>query len=123
MTQSEGLGTLTPDPFGVMLGTGYSRFNSPLGIEGLAKESNGRVDILAVVAPEEGKGHLAMFLAHCMTVYDTICIWEDWNPILGPMLARRGFVRISELDKFKEKITGWRWDRKTPPGNHSDGAV
>ncbi len=123
MNQSAGLGTLTPDPFGVMLGTGYSRFCSPLGIEGLAKELNGRVDILAVIAPDEGNGHLSLFLAHCMTVYDTICIWEDWNLILGPMLARRGFVRTSEVDKFKEKITGWRWDRKTPPSNHLDGAV
>jgi hypothetical protein len=110
---SAGLGVVEPDPIGQLLETGYSRFVSPLGVSGLAKEEGKRVDLLAVVSHEEGKGHFGNFLRHCQETYETVCVWEDWNPILAPMLAKRGFCRASETDKFGELLTGWRWD-KTP---------
>lgn len=110
---SAGLGVVEPDPIGVILETGYSRFVSPLGVSGLAKEEGDRVDILAVVSHEKGKGHFGNFLRHCQNTYATVCIWKDWNPILAPMLVKRGFRHTSETDKFGEKLDGWRWD-KTP---------
>jgi hypothetical protein len=43
---SAGLGIITPDPMVKMLGPGYMRFASPFGINGAARESANRVDLL-----------------------------------------------------------------------------
>lgn len=110
--QSIGLGIVSPDPVGDHLGTGYSRFVSPLGIDGLAKEDGSRVDLLAVYSPDPGKGHLSAFIAHCQSVYETVCVWEDMNPVIGAMLSKRGYRRVMQIDdKHGELLHGWRWDR------------
>ena len=62
-----------------MLGPGYIRFASPFGINGAAKESANRVDLLAVASAEKGTGHFRAFIRHCQANYDTICVWEVWD--------------------------------------------
>ena len=109
------LGVVEPDPIGIMLGTGYNRFESPIGLAGLAKWTDERLDLLAVHTRQKRKGHFRDFIARAKTVWQTICVWHDDNPLVGEALARYGFSRETEIQGDGEMVTGWRWD-KTPNG-------
>ena len=113
MNASALLGAVEPDPIGVVLCTGYMRFQSPGGLGGLAKWTDTRLDLLAVHAMIEGRGQFRDFIASAKREWQTICVWEDWNPVVGPALARYGFTRETEVQGDGEIINGWRWD-KTP---------
>jgi len=104
------LGEMIPDPVGVVLGTGYMRFESACGIDGLAKVTGDRLDILAVAARTTGKGQFRKFITLAKQEFKTVCVWEDWNPILGPALARYGFTPEKEIQADGEVVDGWRWD-------------
>ena len=91
------LGAVEPDPIGQMLGTGYMRFQSPDGLGGLAKWSTDRLNLLAVHASVPGKGQFRDFIAKAKLEWKTICVWEDWNPLVGQALARYGFQRETEI--------------------------
>lgn len=58
------LGQTCIDPILVTLGTGYSRFESPTGIDGLAKEERDgeALHILAVVTVFQGRGSFRNFI-------------------------------------------------------------
>ncbi len=103
------LGITMPDPAGQLLNTGYDRFESETGIHGLAKSEENRLDILAVVAMEEGTGQFREFIKQCKAEYTTVCIWEVWNPQLQEVLPRYGFQRTTEF-QVDEVTHGWRWD-------------
>lgn len=108
------LGPVEPDPIGLILGTGYMRFEAPCGVDGLAKTDaieGGRIDILAVHARTPGKGQFREFIQQCKQHYGTICVWEDWNPAIGPALQRYGFTPETEIQGNGEAVNGWRWDR------------
>lgn len=105
------LGVVAPDQIGQILGTGYMRFQSPNGLGGLAKWTDERLDLLAVCALAEGRGQFRDFIAAAKLKYQTVCVWEDWNPIVGAALARYGFKRETEVQGDGEIITGWRWDK------------
>ena len=68
-----------PDPVGVILRTGYFRFESPLGVSGLAKVIGRELDILVVIAEQKGTGQFRRFIEDCKTRFDSISILEDWN--------------------------------------------
>lgn len=106
------LGTAEPDPIGAILGIGYWRFQSPNGIGGLAKWTDDRLDLLAIHAFVEGRGEFRQFVADAKSHFKTICVWEDWNPIIGQALERYGFMRETEIQGDGEIIKGWRWDRQ-----------
>ena len=108
---SPGLGIITPDPMLKMLGPEYMRFASPFGIEGGARESANRVDLVAVGSDEEGTGHFRAFIRHCQANYATICVWELWDDALSAVLRRYGFQPALETDQFESMVRGWRWDR------------
>lgn len=104
------MGNTCPDPFGMMLGTGYYRFESMTGIDGLAKESGERIDILALATKHAlRQGRFRNFIQQLKKQYQTICIWEIWNPWLEPVLIRYGFKPVSEVH-YGENVTGVRWD-------------
>jgi GNAT superfamily N-acetyltransferase len=105
------LGTVEPDPAGVILGTGYMRFKSPIGVDGLAKWTEERLDILAVHTDERGKGHFREFIRQAKERYKTICVWEDFNPVVGKALARYGFKPDIEIQIDGEILVGWRWEK------------
>lgn len=94
-----------------MLGTGYSKFESSLGVHGLAKVSEARIDILAVVATKPGKGQFRRFIAAAKNAYQTVVVWEDWNPIVTAALQRYGFRRVSETDAEGKRISGLMFSR------------
>lgn len=105
----------TPDPIGEVLGTGYYRFDTAIGINGLAQirhPDNSRIelDILAVVAEQPGKGQFRRFIKEAKKRFDVISVWEDWNPVVGKMLASYGFLVATKCDKG-ENLNGWRWTK------------
>ncbi len=105
------LGATAPDPFGQILGTGYDRFKSPTGMNGLAKVSANRIDILALDATIPGTGQLRNFIDQCKREYETVCIWEVWNPWLHEVLRRYGFRALREADPDTgEELDGYRYD-------------
>lgn len=103
-----------PDPVGVILRTGYYRFETAIGIKGLARlthdDSSTELDILAVVAEQKGKGQFRNFIAAAKERFDSISVWEDDNPIVGQALARYGFLPVRRTEKG-ETNTGWRWTK------------
>jgi hypothetical protein len=107
------LGVISPDPCAVLLCTGYSRFTSPLGIDGLAKENGRRLDLLAVVNPTEEHGLFRRFIAEAKLEYDTICVWEIVNPAVEAALGRYGFQPETEISGVGPSvpIEGLRWDK------------
>jgi hypothetical protein len=98
-----------PCPFGELLGTGYFRFETLIGIAGLAKWSATRLDLLAVSARATGQGQFREFIRQAKTHYRAIYVWEDWNPIVGPALARYGFIQVIETGPDGEILHGWLW--------------
>jgi hypothetical protein len=106
------LGSIYPDPCAQVLGTGYSQFNSPSGIDGLAKWTDDRLDLLAVVTPTPGRGQFREFIKSAERHFRTICIWEVWNPWLESVLKRYGFTQETEVLGTGEIVNGFRWDVK-----------
>ena len=106
------LGQTEPDPIGQILGTGYNRFSSPLGIDGLAAQPEpGRLDLLALFSTCPGSGQLRAFINAAQTQYSTLCVWHIDNPALYDALLRYGFSPETELDQFGETLKGLRWDK------------
>jgi hypothetical protein len=104
------LGKLTVDPVGEALGTGFGRFVSPLGVDGLVKVRSPRLDILFVGTSQPGTGQFRRFIAQAKTEFDIICIWEIWNDQLKTVLPRYGFLPATDFQDG-EQLTGFRWDR------------
>ncbi len=69
----------------------FMRFSTRDGMNGLAREEPGWLDILAVDADEPGTGQFRRFIAACQESYQVIRIWEVWNPIVADALGRYGF--------------------------------
>jgi len=104
------LGKIKPDPVGVLLGTGYFRFISPLGVDGLVKVRQPRLDILFVGTSHPGTGQFRRLIAQAKTEFDIICIWEIWNPLLKIVLPRYDFK--PDIDFVNgEHLAGFRWDK------------
>ena len=105
------LGVLRPDPFSALLGTGFERFESPTGLHGLARTSGKRLDLLAVNATKPGSGQFRAFIAQAKREFETICVWEVWNPLLDLVLPRYGFRYYEEADaRTGEPLAGYRYD-------------
>lgn len=102
------LGKKFPDPIGKLLGNGYERFISPLGVSGLVTESPDRLDIFAIDAMKPGTGQFRQFIAEAKQRYKTICIWNLWHPWLASVLERYGFVPETEI-QMGSTVTGMRW--------------
>lgn len=102
------LGLLRESPISQILGTGYANFQSPTGIDGLAKIDGTRLDVLAVSARHPGTGEFRDFILCCKRAYLEIFVWEDWNPFIGNALSRYGFTRTTETIKG-ERLEGWVW--------------
>ena len=104
------LGKLTVDPVGEKLGTGFGRFVSPLGVDGLVKVRSPRLDILFIGTSHPGTGQFRRFIQQAKTEFDIICIWEVWSPILKIVLPRYGFLPATDFVNG-ESLTGFRWDK------------
>lgn len=113
MKETDSLFTLwIPDPVGTILGTGYYRFSTEVGVHGLAKivhiKDRTELDILAVDSERKGKGQLRSFITETKKRFDSISIWEILNPVVGKILASYQFLPARKVD-CGETIIGWRW--------------
>jgi len=105
------LGTTCPDPVSAMLGTQMNRFTSPTGIEGLARVTGDRLDILAVINPTEKRGRFREFISAAKLEYRTICVMIIENPVVHAALLRYGFTPDVEIDQFGDTQQLLRWDK------------
>jgi hypothetical protein len=104
------LGKLTVDPVGEALGTGYVRFVSPLGVDGLVKVRSPRLDILFIGTSHPGTGQFRRFIQQAKTEFDIICIWEIWSDQLKIVLPRYSFLPATDFQDG-EQLTGYRWNK------------
>lgn len=103
-------------PTSRILATGYFRFESPSGIDGLAKPHGPTLEILAVHARKPGHGQFRLFIGVAQENFQTIKIWHVWNGLLkSKLLYSYGFREVKEravfADGSSEEIEGCRWDR------------
>ena len=105
------LGITSPDPVGIMLNTRMERFVSPTGIEGLARATGDRLDVLAVVNPTGMSGRFRDFIAAAKLEYRTICVLAIENPSVYSALLRYGFTPDVEIDQFGDTQELLRWDK------------
>jgi len=102
-----------PDPLSELLKTGYRRFETRIGIQGLARMDNERgLDILAVVSSRPGEGKFRQFIATAQQSFDRVAVWVDFNPLVGKALRRYGFVRAQCTEPDGEVCQGWQWRRQ-----------
>lgn len=105
------LGTTIPDPVGVILGTRFERFVSPTGLEGLARATGDRLDVLAVYNPTEEKGRFRSFIDVAKNEFKTICVLAIENPAVHAALVRYGFTPDVTIDEFGNTQEMLRWDK------------
>lgn len=106
--------TMSPDPVAKMLGTGYSRFVSQSGIDGLCKIDGDTLCILAVHATKPNSGQFRDFVSKSKAQFPTIKIYEVWNPDLESALDRYGFRKLRErvfCAGESEMVDCYRWDK------------
>lgn len=105
------LGQTTADPIGVMLDTRMQQFKSPCGLEGLARATGDRLDVLAVENNTGRSGRFRAFIAAAKLEYRTICVWAIENPAVHAALLRYGFTPDVEIDQFGDTQELLRWDK------------
>lgn len=108
------IGRTEIDPVSVVLETGYSKFSSPSGINGLCKElAPDKLQVLAVDATKPGTGQFREFMKQIKSDYPNIEFLFVDNITLRCTLHRYGFTEFgyeeTHLDGKKEWITGFRW--------------
>lgn len=99
--------TFKEDWLGKLMGTGFHRFTTDIGVSGLAKHDGETLDILAVHSTHEGRGCFRQFIANAKEYFGRIVVRHDWNPIVGPALARYGFTEFQDGESC-----GWKWSRE-----------
>lgn len=100
-----------PDPVGEILGTGYWRFVTPFGIDGLAKWTHDRIDVLAVGAYRPGRGAFRTFIEQVKKHFDSVYLWHIMNPLMHGILTGYGFTEAEQVEGG-EKMKGYKWERK-----------
>ena len=102
------LGAISRDPVGEALGSEYKRFVSKNGMSGLVKVDGDRVDFLAISSVKQGHGLFRKFIADAKRQYQTIAVWEIWNPLVKKSLQRYGFYSVCYLDDG-HTVYGMKW--------------
>jgi hypothetical protein len=100
-----------PDEVGKILGTGFMRFQTDIGVDGLATEDGEKFELLAVRAMFVRHGRFREFIRQLKEHYKTICVWHPDNPILPPVLERYGFKPDLKIMGDGEVVKGYRWDK------------
>jgi hypothetical protein len=101
-----------PDKVGATLGTGCMRFVSNYGIDGLAINAEPRIDVLAVVSADPGKGHFREFVRALKRQYDQVRFFAIFNPVVGKALKRYNFTPCKETAWDGDVLEGMQWERR-----------
>ena len=102
------LGVITIDPIGLVLNTGFNKFSSCVGVDGLAKWDETTLELLSVVANQPGTGQFRQFMDQCRSFFQTIIVWEVWNDALAKALIRYGFSPHNSF-RDEEILNGYKW--------------
>lgn len=98
-----------PDPIGVLLGTGFQRFEAHNGLDGLCKAGDGKIELLELVVDEKdrNRGTCREFIKACCDYYHRVRVLHVDNPILEDALIRWGFTKFECVDEFGDKVEGY----------------
>lgn len=108
-------GPVILDRYAMIAKTGYWKFVSRAGIDGLMKWKDGRLDLLAIFTANPGTGQFREFIKEAKLISSTIFVWHIFNPTLGKILFRYGFKPVVETFKIQDRedvAKGVRWDAK-----------
>lgn len=97
------------DPVGYVLNTGYYRFESPLGLDGLARIDGDHLELLAVVTRTRREGSFRAFIAMAKEHFPAVSVWNIWNDIVRDALVRYGFKPASYVEWDGEHVEGLQW--------------
>lgn len=110
-----------PDPASIVLKTGWLRYNSRQGIDGLVRFKKYDCELLFVGASNPGTGQFRRFIDALKLKYDSVTIFAVWNEKLPEILLRYGFKEWSGVEPDGEVVSGYRWvsspeeqDRSSP---------
>jgi hypothetical protein len=100
------------DPIGVTLGilNPFHRFTTDIGVGGLARWTDTRIDILAIHSEHQNTGQCRWFFKDAKRMFKTVCVWSIHSEVLSEALARYGFTPQTEIDGKGEVLEGMRWD-------------
>ena len=105
-----------PDPAGLMLGTGFMRFETKVGIDGLVLECGDRIDLLAVIATNDNGGNLKRFFTELKARYNVIRVLCIMNPAVEAALKRYGSFRTCrDIGYDGSTVTGIEWKKEMIP--------
>lgn len=102
----------------LMLGTDlqWADYDTPT-MQGMARVTGRRIDLLVILSKEQGKGHCRDFISELKRAYHAIGVWEIDNPTLLAALDRWGFTiateSLGDTSAFTGEpllSTGMRWD-------------
>lgn len=113
--QHQLLGEIVSDPVGVLIKSGYMRFDTP-HCAGLVHETSITTDathlqILAIVSRKPNSGQFRDFIHRAQALFATISIWAIWNEDFACILKHYGFVTVHETDQYGDPIEGMRWTK------------
>lgn len=109
-----------PHALGIALGTGFDEFNALCGVNGLAKEYDAVIEILAVDADTPGTGQFRAFVSALKESFNAIFIWEVWNPTLEAVLLRYDFRPVTRQEEDGEMLAGFKWEVPSAEQEGSD---
>jgi hypothetical protein len=69
-------------------------------IEGMAKEENDSLEILAIISNKPGQGELRQFIEDANQKYNRVTFLELWSDVLEQALIRYGFKKDSPLPNY-----------------------
>lgn len=101
-----------PDPTGLLLGTGFMRFTTGIGIDGLALEYSDSIDILAVYSNIEGRGNFRKFMSELKRHYNQVRVLHIMEPIVAKALKNYGFLEVTAIMPDGEKVEGLEWNKE-----------
>jgi hypothetical protein len=100
------------DPIGAALGilNPFHRFTTNIGVGGLARWTDTRIDILAIHSEQENTGQCRWFFKDAKRMFKTVCVWSIHSKVLSDALARYGFKPDIEIGHGSEIVPVMRWD-------------
>lgn len=87
---------------------GFEQFESEMGVNGLVRESFGKLEILAIETSKKGSGQLRQFINKAQTQYSSIYFLEILNPDMEIILDKFGFKKgKTKVDGTETEMLFW----------------
>lgn len=103
-------GECKPDRASASLGEKWFRFMRSDGVNGLAKASMKKAEVLAVESANPGNGFFKSFVQDLQRCYPRIFFWYVSNNLLAGKLEKYGFMFCIDRQDG-EDVPGYVWDK------------